>query len=83
MTDMGIRSRINEQGRVVIPAEYRRALGLEPQDSLVLTLEGDGVMNRKSSVALTDVQQLVAPYAGGRKLVDELLEERTEETRRR
>ena len=79
---MGIRSRINEQGRVVIPAEYRRALGLEPHDSLVLTLEGDGVLIRKSSIALTEVQQRVAPYAGDRKLVDELLEERSEETRR-
>jgi len=64
----------------VIPAEYRRALGIEPQDSVVLTLEGDAVRIRKSSVALTEVQQLVAPLAGGRKLVDELLAERSEET---
>ncbi|MBT8194742.1 MAG: AbrB/MazE/SpoVT family DNA-binding domain-containing protein [Acidimicrobiia bacterium] len=80
---MGIRSRINEQGRVVIPAEYRRALGLEPQDSLVLTLESDGVLIRKSSVVLSEVQELVTPYAKGRKLVDELLEERAEETKRK
>ncbi|RZV43177.1 MAG: AbrB/MazE/SpoVT family DNA-binding domain-containing protein [Acidimicrobiia bacterium] len=83
MSDMGIRSRINEQGRVVIPAEYRRALGLEPQDSLVLTLESDGVLIRKSSVVLSEVQELVTPYAKGRKLVDELLEERAEETKRK
>ena len=83
MSDMGIRSRINEQGRVVIPAEYRRALGLEPQDALVLTLESDGVLIRKSSVALSEVQELVTPYATGRKLVDELLEDRTEESKRK
>lgn len=82
MTDMGIRSRINEQGRVVIPAEYRRALGLEPQDSVVLTMEGDAVRIRKSSVALAEAQQLAVSHAAGRKLVDELLDERREETGR-
>ncbi|NNJ47755.1 MAG: AbrB/MazE/SpoVT family DNA-binding domain-containing protein [Acidimicrobiia bacterium] len=59
-----------------IPSEYRRALGWEQEDSLVLTLEGNGVLIRKKAVALAEVQQVVALYAGGRKLVDELLKER-------
>jgi hypothetical protein len=45
-------------------------------------MEGDAVRIRKSSVALAEAQQLAASHAGGRKLVDELLDERSEETRR-
>ncbi len=35
--------KMNAQGRIVIPAEMRRALGFEPGDELVLTIR-DGAM---------------------------------------
>jgi AbrB family looped-hinge helix DNA binding protein len=45
MSDTPLRAtvKMNAQGRIVIPAEMRRALGFEPGDELVLTIR-DGVM---------------------------------------
>ena len=34
-------SRINENGRVVIPAAFRRALGMQPGDAVVLRVENN------------------------------------------
>lgn len=37
-----IRTKIGEGGRIVLPAEYRKALGLKPGDEVVLVLrEGE------------------------------------------
>ena len=35
------RTRINENGRMVIPASFRKALGINPGDELVLRIEDD------------------------------------------
>jgi AbrB family looped-hinge helix DNA binding protein len=45
MSDTPLRAtvRMNAQGRIVIPAEMRRALGFEPGEELVLSVR-DGVM---------------------------------------
>ncbi len=82
MTHMGVRTRVNEQGRVVIPAEYRRALGIGVDEPVVLTLEGASIRIQKSTEALAEVQRLVAPFAEGRKLVEELIAERRDESER-
>ena len=34
-------TRVNENGRVVIPASFRRALGINPGETVVLRLEND------------------------------------------
>jgi len=36
------RARINEQGRIVIPAECRAAAGLKPGDELLIEPVGEG-----------------------------------------
>ena len=38
-----IRTKLTEGGRIVIPAEYRQALGLQVGDEIILRLEEDGI----------------------------------------
>lgn len=42
MKDMGINRKIDELGRVVLPIEARKALGMEPSDSVSFFLDSDG-----------------------------------------
>jgi len=45
----GIVRRIDELGRVVLPVEMRRALGLEDRDRVEIVAEGDQIVLRKFS----------------------------------
>jgi AbrB family looped-hinge helix DNA binding protein len=47
-----VRVRLGENGGIVIPAEFRRRLGLKPGDPLVLRLDQDGVVieSRRAAV---------------------------------
>lgn len=47
MKTTGITRRIDELGRVVIPIELRRMLGIEVKDSLEIFVDGDKVILRK------------------------------------
>jgi AbrB family looped-hinge helix DNA binding protein len=40
---LSLDSRVSPEGRVVIPAPIRRALGLHPGDRVTFVLDGDGV----------------------------------------
>jgi AbrB family looped-hinge helix DNA binding protein len=77
------RSRVNENGRVVIPASFRKAMGIEVGDEVVLRLEGGELhittQQRRIQRAQRRARQYVKP---GASLVDELLEERREASRR-
>lgn len=76
-------TRIGPGGRVVIPAEYRRKLGLKPGDEVVLVLEDDEVRMLSRRAAIKQIQSLVRQYVPrDRSLVDELLRERREEVAR-
>jgi AbrB family looped-hinge helix DNA binding protein len=78
------RTRINQQGRIVIPAECRAAAGLKPGDELLIETVGDGELRiRTKQEALRQAQQIVARYSSGsRDLVAELIAERREEAAR-
>jgi AbrB family looped-hinge helix DNA binding protein len=76
------RVRINENGRVVIPAPFRRALGVGVGDEVLLRME-DGelritTLKRRLERAQRLVRQHVKP---GTSLVDELIAERREAAR--
>ena len=77
------RLRINENGRVVIPASFRKALGISPGDEGILTLEEDELrlttMKRLIERAQRHVRKYVKP---GVSLVDELIAERREAAKR-
>lgn len=67
-------------GRIVVPAEFRRALGLAPGDEVILRLEGGELRVLTRAQAIRRAQETVRRYVpAGRPLVDELLEERRRE----
>jgi AbrB family looped-hinge helix DNA binding protein len=75
---------MNQQGRIVIPAECRAAAGLKPGDELIVETIGEGELRlRTKEQALREAQRIVARYSSGsRDLVAELIAERREEAAR-
>lgn len=74
-------SRLGEGGRLVIPVEYRRALGVEVGDELVLTLEDGSLRVTTPREAIRRAQALVRSYVPeGRSLSDELIADRRRES---
>lgn len=77
-------ARVNQQGRIVIPAECRAAAGLKPGDDLLIEAVGEGELRlRTRSQALKEAQAIVARYVPkDRDLVAELIAERRAEAER-
>jgi AbrB family looped-hinge helix DNA binding protein len=75
--------RIAQGGRVVIPAEFRKALGLEIGDDMVIELTNGELRLRSFDAALKRVQEIVRRYVPeGVSLADELIRERRAEAAR-
>jgi len=71
------RTRLNENGRLVIPASFRKALGINPGDEVVLRLEEDGLLITTLRRRIERAQRLVRKYVKpGVSLADELIAER-------
>jgi AbrB family looped-hinge helix DNA binding protein len=81
--DAETRMRMNENGRIVIPAPYRKALGLKVGDEVILRMEDDELrittMKRRLERAQRRIRQYVKP---GVSLADELIAERREAAKR-
>jgi AbrB family looped-hinge helix DNA binding protein len=77
------RTRVNENGRVVIPVAFRKAMGIKVGDEVVLRMEDNELriltLKRRIERAQRLVRQHVKP---GTSLVDELLAERREAAKR-
>ena len=77
------RTRVNENGRLVIPASYRKALGIKAGDEVILRMQDDELrittMKRRIERAQRRIRQYVKP---GVSLVDELIAERREAAKR-
>lgn len=72
-----VRTKLAEGGRIVIPAEYRQALGLQVGDEVVLRLEDGEVRVFTPRQAIKRAQELVRRYIPqGRSLSEELIAER-------
>jgi AbrB family looped-hinge helix DNA binding protein len=82
MNELYATCKINDNGRVVIPAEFRKQLGLNPGDAIVMTLE-DGVLKMEPQRArvrrVQDSLNKLIPAA--KRLSEELIENRREEVR--
>jgi AbrB family looped-hinge helix DNA binding protein len=77
-----IKTHLSQGGRIVIPADYRKALGLKPGDDVVLVLEGNEVRLATPRQAVKRAQSLVRQYVSkGRALANELIKDRRQEVR--
>jgi antitoxin PrlF len=76
-----IKTRIGPGGRIVIPARFRKTIGIGVGDEVVLILDGEGVRLMTPRQAVRRAQELVRKYVpAGTNLADELIEERRKET---
>lgn len=79
----GISTKLAEGGRLVIPVEYRRQLGLEPGDEVILRVEDGELRILTRSEAIKRAQAVVRRHVKEcRSLVNELKAERRAEARR-
>ena len=77
------RTRVNENGRVVIPASFRKALGINAGDEVVLRIEDDELRISTLKRRIERAQQLVRRHVKpGTSLVNELISERREAAKR-
>ena len=74
--------RVNENGRVVIPASFRKRLGIRVGDEVVLRIEDDELRISTVKRNIERAQRLIRKHLkGSRSLVDELIAERREAAR--
>jgi len=67
---------LGQQGRLVIPAEVRTALGLGAGDRLHLHVAGHRLVLERQEDAAAELRGLASDVPRTRSLVDELLAER-------
>jgi AbrB family looped-hinge helix DNA binding protein len=76
-------ARVNENGRVVIPASFRKELGIKAGDEVILRMEDDELRITTMKRRIERAQRLVRKYVKpGTCLVDELIAERREAAKR-
>jgi AbrB family looped-hinge helix DNA binding protein len=81
--DVETRTRVNENGRVVIPASYRKAIGIKAGDEVILRMEDDELRITTMKRRIERAQRLVRKYVKpGTSLVDELIAERRDAAQR-
>lgn len=75
------RGRVSESGRVSLPAEFRKAVGLEHGGNVVIELEGRGIRIRTVEEVVNQAQALTRQLIGGKpgSSVDDFIAERRRE----
>ncbi|WP_420461574.1 AbrB/MazE/SpoVT family DNA-binding domain-containing protein [Candidatus Palauibacter sp.] len=74
---------IDEAGRLVVPARFRRALDIRGRQQLVVGLEGDTIRLRTPGAALARLQAIARQKRqGSGSVVDEFILERRAEAAR-
>jgi AbrB family looped-hinge helix DNA binding protein len=70
-------ARLDDRGRLVLPADFRQRLGLRPGDEVRMTVESDGVLRVESRRAAAHALiGIASPSTGGRSAVELLREDR-------
>lgn len=72
-------ARMERNGRIVIPAPIRRALGIEPGEDVVVTLVDNQVQLTARKDAVARAQAVVRQRTAGDSLVTELIKDRRAE----
>lgn len=76
------RTKIGKGGRLVIPSQYRNALGLQPGDEVTMVLEDEELKILSPRQAIDRAQRLVRHYIPKqRNLSGELIRERRKEAK--
>jgi antitoxin PrlF len=83
MSQKNLPVRMARNGRLSVPAKFRKALGLEDGGMVVLSLQDGEVRIRPIGVVLAEVQAMVAPYlkASGDSVEQFLADKRAEVVR--
>ncbi len=72
-------ARLTENGRIVIPAAYRKALGIKVGDEVILRMEDDELRITTMTRRLERARKRIRNYVkAGVSLADELVAERRE-----
>jgi bifunctional DNA-binding transcriptional regulator/antitoxin component of YhaV-PrlF toxin-antitoxin module len=81
--DMGVMgSKVQDGGRLVVPVELRRELGLQTGTDVILDVVNGALRVRTMEQVIKDVQARVRKYVPeGVSLVDELIADRRAEAR--
>lgn len=78
-----VRARLNENGRIIIPASFRKALGIAPGDEVILRLDEDELRLTTRKHRVARAQRNARKYVPrGVSLADELIAERREAAKR-
>jgi AbrB family looped-hinge helix DNA binding protein len=76
-------TRMSENGRVLIPATYRKELGFQPGETLTLRIDESGLHIQSRRQAILRVRENMKKYIKpGRSVSDELIAERRLEAKR-
>jgi len=75
---------VSSKGQLVIPAELREALGIEPGTRVAIRQEGDELILRPATKAVARrlIAELCGITAGGPSMTDELIADRREEDKK-
>ena len=73
------RAKLGDNGRIVIPANYRKILQLVAGDELILSLEENGLHLRSLKQLIQQAQNTIHSYAKEQNLSSKLRELRNEE----
>jgi AbrB family looped-hinge helix DNA binding protein len=75
--------KVSKTGRMHLPAEVRRALGMKGAAEVVITIDEDAVHLRTPAQTLEHIRRLARPYQPKDRLAsEELIQERRAEARR-
>jgi AbrB family looped-hinge helix DNA binding protein len=78
-----VKSKLNNNGRIVIPAVIRQRMGLKPGDTLLLRIDGDVLVLESQQARIRRVQESLSRLIpADRILSDELIAERRAEAQR-
>ena len=78
-----IKTKLGQGGRIVLPAEFRKAMGIKPGDEVILSMKEGEVRVTTRQAAIKRAQGMLRQYIPeGRSLSDELIQERRAEAAR-
>jgi bifunctional DNA-binding transcriptional regulator/antitoxin component of YhaV-PrlF toxin-antitoxin module len=74
-------AKIVDGGRLLLPVEIWRAMGLKTGDTVSLILDGQKLEVRSTDTVIREIQEMLKPYrrTDGRSVVDDLIAERRRE----